>query len=120
MSRTPTHPPRRLQAVVRRDVSVPEFRHEVTQQQAVEPEGDGGRLHVGDGARDGERSLPLWLTTRQVMTDVLFKSSMKATYCWLDRHGIGRRGDGRISKVEIQRVLARGRRRRAGTFRKTA
>jgi hypothetical protein len=58
-----------------------------------------------------ERHAQLWLSTRDLLTHELYAPSMRAAYSWLHRHGIVRRGDGKVSVLDVRRALKRQSRR---------
>lgn len=47
----------------------------------------------------------LWITTRQLAETQGW--TMRAAYCWIHRHRIVRRNDGRVSRRDVQRELDR-------------
>lgn len=52
----------------------------------------------------------VWITTRESV-DVIGCTTLVAAYAWLRRHGIVRRQNGTVSRLDIQRELKRKSRR---------
>lgn len=54
----------------------------------------------------GQKEFGPWLSTRSAMA-FLGAPTMAATYRWLSRHGIVRRGNGTVSRLDLERELKR-------------
>lgn len=74
----------------------------------VQPQRD---LRVLDVSHRPQQPFPVWLTTRQAWLFLGCKT-LKATYQWIRHHGIVRRSNGTIARRDLERELARPRRKK--------
>lgn len=94
----------------------------ISQDAGVQSQDDQRLLDVGDGTRevvDGRRvripshcpeKFGVWLTTWEAMHFIPCPT-LGATYSWLNGHGILRRGNGSVSRFDLERALKKRSRR---------